>query len=297
MADTYFNKFPLINYNGVPCVDITRRAVISNTTLLNPYIFTPITINNSIRSEQLSRQYYGDPYQEWVIFMTNQITDPYDSWYMDSTQFNDFILQKYGSLTLPQQTIMYYTNNWYDNVETITVSNFDALSTNLQKYYEPTFDGFGQINGYNRIQVDWTTTTNHLVSFNFANTIPTFIDNEIVAINYTANNVGSGQVASFGNNYLNIQHVAGYYLPNGSINAASFSIVGSQSNSTITVANANSVTITSFDALPDNEDIFYDAVTQWDYENNKNESNKVLQMLLPQFVPQVSADLQNVLNS
>jgi len=296
--DTFFSKFPLTVYNGQPVVDITRRAVISNTTLLNPFIFYPSTINNSKRSDQLSRDYYNDPYREWLIFMTNQITDPYSQWYMDQAEFNDYMLQKYGSLTLPQQKVKYYTNNWFDNIEeTISVSDYDALSTNLLKYYQPNFDGFGKVISYSRVQVDWTLKTNHLVSFNFSNVIPTFIDDEIVKITYTANNVGSGQVASFGNNFVNIQHVNGYYLPNGSVNAASFSLVGSQSNAVVTIATSNAVIINSYDAVPNNEIIYYDPVTYWQYEDARNENQKVLQVMVNTYVPQVSNELEKVLNS
>lgn len=296
MPDTFFAHFPLITYNGQAVVNITERAVIANTTLLNPNLFYPIAIKAGQRSDQLSRQVYTDPYQEWLIFMSNQIIDPYNQWYMDSSQFSDFITQKYGSIPLAQQTIMYYTNNWY-NGSNISVSTFDSLDATLTKYYQPFFDGFGIIIGYYRTPLDWTISTNHLVSFNFTNNIPAFINNEIVTITYTANNIGSGQVASFSNNNLNIQHVSGYYLPNGSINAVSFSILGSQSNALITISTANSMTINSYDSVTAEEDIFYDPVTQWNYEDNKNEGNKILQIMLPQFVPGTSQQLKTVLNS
>ena len=295
--DTYFSKFPLTSYNGMPVVDITRRAVISNTDLLNPFFYYPVTINNNERTDQISRKYYQDPYQEWVLFLTNQIYDPYDQWYMNNEEFQDYMYQKYTNIPLTTQTVMYYTNNWFLNTDRVSVAYFDALDPSLMKYYQPNLDGFGSVTSYSRIQEDWTINTNHLVSFNFSNTIPQFINNEIVAINYGANLVGSGQVAVCTNNVLNIQHVSGYYLPNGVVNAAAFSILGSQSNALITIPNANAVTILSFDTIPPEEDVFYSPVYVFDYETNMNESNKVLNILVSGYETQVSDALQKALNS
>ncbi len=295
MADTYFgNHFPLTIYNNRPVIDITRRAAITNSTLLNPFIFYPSTITNNKRSDQLARDFFDDPYQEWVLFLTNNIIDPYEQWYMNTDEFNDFMIQKYGSIPYSQQHIKYYTNNWYNNLTPITVSAYDALSTVELKYYNPNYDVFGMIISYSRVQEDWTLNTNHLVSFVFDVQIPAFVNNEIVTINY-GNTSGSGQVSLCANNILNIQHVSGYYLPNGTVNVASFSITGTQSNSVAQAA--NSVIINSYDSVTADEDSYYDPVYIYDYEFNKNESNKVINVMLKNYVPKLSSQLRTVINS
>jgi hypothetical protein len=247
----------------------------------------------------MARQYYGDPYQEWLLFLTNNIQDPYGQWYMNPSEFSDFIIQKYGSLTLPQISTMYFTNNWYRANSNISVSAYNALDTDLLKYYEPQFDAYGQIFGYVRVQEDWTLITNYLVSFNFSTNIPNFIIDEIVNINYSNNMYGSGQVVQFSSNNISIQHCNGYFLPNNQvnsvINSSYFSIYGTQSNSTITIANSSDIIINLYQSVANDELVFYDPVTYFQYETNKNESNKIISILQSQYVANTSAQLTKVL--
>ena len=282
-------------YNGQPVVDISRRVVVANTTLTNPFIFYPYTISNE-RSDQLARKVYGDPYQEWILFLTNNIVDPYDSWYMNQNEFNDFLIQKYGSIQITQQKIKNYTNNWYNNLNTLGVDAYDALSIDEIKYWQPNYDSFGIISSYSRLQADWTINTNYLVNFNYTNTIPQFINDELVTINYTANNVGYGQVGMSANNTLTIRHVSGHFLPNGAVNTATFSITGSESNSIFTISNSNNLTINSYNSVSNDEIVYYDPVYIYDYENAKNESNKFLNIMLPQYAQELSSNLSSVLN-
>jgi len=297
MSDQYFQRFPKITYSNSTAIDITRRAAISNNTLSNPYLFSPVTIDRGQRSDQLARQYYGDPYQEWLIFLTNNIIDPYSSWYMNPNEFSDYIIQKYGSLTLPQQKVKYYQNNWALYPGAIDLATYLSLDISLLKYYQPLLDGYGNIYAYNRVQEDWLINTNHLVSYTFSNTIPQFIDNEIVNVIFDANSSGNGQVVSCTNNILNIQHVIGYYIPpNNQINAASFSITGTESNSFISVSNNDDIIYNAYDTISAEEDVYYSPITEYAYEYQKNEDNKILQIMQSSYVPQVSKSLSKIIN-
>jgi hypothetical protein len=296
--DTYFSKFPTISYNNSTAIDITRRVAVSNNTLLNPYLFSPTTIDKGQRSDQLARQYYSDPYQEWALFLTNNIIDPYSSWYMSQNEFDDFIIQKYGSITLPQQKVKYYKNNWSLYPGAIDLSTYDSLDISLIKYYEPLFDGNGIIYAYVRTQKDWTINTNHLVSYICQNTIPTFVDDEIVNVVFDANSSGNAQVVSCSNNILNIQHVIGYYQPpTGYINANSFSITGTISGSVLTVNSSNSITYNSFNTLSNEEMVYYNPITYYSYEYDLNESNKIINIMQSNYVPTLSKNLAKALLS
>ena len=298
MGDNYFKKFPLINYNGQNVIDITKRVAVSNTSILNPYLFRPEIIQRNERSDQLAREYYNDPYQEWILFLTNNIQDPYDEWYLSPNEFSDYIIQKYGSLTVPQQKVKYYLNNWSDYTGAIDLSTYDSLDTSLLKYYEPLINGYGSIYAYQRVQQDWVLNTNHLVSYCFTNTIPTFIDDEIINITFTSNATGNAQVVSCTNNILNVQHVIGYYInPSNTINTASFSITGTESNSVITLTSSNNVIINIYDAVSAPEDVYYSPYSYYQYEYDKNESKKVINVLQQSYVPQFSKNLTKKLNS
>lgn len=278
-------------------MDITRRAVVANTTLFNPYLFSPVTIKRSERSDQLAREYYADPYQEWVVFLTNNIIDPYSSWYMNPNEFNDFIVQKYGSITSPQQKVKYYQNNWSYYLGAITRSTYDSLDVSLQKYYEPMFDGYNNIYAYSRIQQDWVINTNHLVSYNFNFNIPQFTLDEIVTVNFDATRSGNAQVVSCSSNTLNLQHVIGYYIPPNPIVPATFSITGTESGSIINIVNTTDVVFNAFNTVSAAEQVYYSPVTYYSYEYNKNEANKNINIMEKSFVPQLSKTLTKVLNN
>lgn len=292
--DKYFSKFPLVSYNGSNVIDITRKVVIANTSLSNPNIFYPLTLNAGQRSDQVSRKYYGDPYEEWIIWLSNQIIDPYQ-WYMNSTQFSDFINQKYGSIPLAQQKVKYYQNNWYNNTSQMSISAFIALDTIQQKYFEPVFDGYNNILSYQRIPLETSINTNHMISFIFSNSIPKFINDEIVNISYTSSANGKGQVASVSNTILNIQHLFGTYIPpNNSINATSFTITSNQSNNTLTLAN-NSLTYTITDTVTLEEDVYYDPIYYYDWEDSLNEANKNIRIMNSGYIGQTSSQISKLL--
>jgi len=294
--EQFFKRFPIINYNNIPVVDISKTVIVQDNVLNNPYLFSEISLAEGIRSDQLAEQVYNDPYFEWLIFLSNQIIDPYDEWYMDTDQFNDFMAQKYGDNFLAVQKIKYYTNNWY-NGEPLTPSAFDALTPNLTKYFEPVYDGSNDVIQYVRTQVDWEISTNHMISFNY-NGVPvpnTFIDDEICSITYvtnTGNSVGNGQICFVSNTQLNLQHLSGGYVVPNEFNSTV--IYGTQSNTTMTANSANQI-INIVDSLSPDEDVFYDPVTYFDYENEKNEQKKIINILSNNYSSQVATQFNKLL--
>ena len=88
--DRYFNNFPVINYSNTAAVDITKRIVFLNNVLKNPYLFYPYEIDSYERAEQFSYRYYSDQYKDWVVYLGNQVVDPYYEWYLDYETFKQF---------------------------------------------------------------------------------------------------------------------------------------------------------------------------------------------------------------
>jgi len=231
MSLTLFKNFPIISYNGQNVIDLTQNINVVADIVANQAALTPYVINQTIRSDQLARQIYGDAYMDWLIFMTNGMVNPYN-WHMDQNQFYNYIDTKYGDYIETQQKIAYYINNWYSGGP-LTVSAFDALSPNLVKYYEPQYDAGMNIVQYNRKQIDWVVSTNHLVQYCFNTEVPIFIDNEIVNITYNQFANCIGQVCFSSNNQLNIQHVIGAYIPPNSINSNPVNLTSEDGSSSI----------------------------------------------------------------
>lgn len=95
MAGEYFDKIPDITYNRVLVKDISRRVAFLKKTIENPYIFLPYTIEEGDRAEDIAYHYYGDPNYSWLVYLANDIIDPYNEWPMDEYTFNQYIIEKY----------------------------------------------------------------------------------------------------------------------------------------------------------------------------------------------------------
>jgi hypothetical protein len=95
MAGEYFDKIPEITYNKVLVRDISRRVAFLKQSVANPYLFLPYTIEEGDRAEDIAYHYYGDPNYAWLVYLANDIVDPYNEWPMDEYTFNQYIIEKY----------------------------------------------------------------------------------------------------------------------------------------------------------------------------------------------------------
>lgn len=316
MADNkFFNKFPLIRYNGATCVNITERVALRQSVFMNAYLYYPYDIQSEERADQFANRYYGDSFESWLVYLANQIYDPLREWYHPSNVFNDVVTEKYGSLQAAISKTKFYRNNWM-NGEDITPSRYDSLIPLLRGYYEPKTTGY-RITGYKRRNIDWTLNTNRIVAYNVSNT--SFVKDEIVDIVFNANNLGQGQVLSVdvSSDTVYIQHVNGVYIESSSYlknetddyvltEAADYVLVdgGSYLYGTESTTNSafntysNGVFIPSkvvVENLDPSEDVFWAPVSYFDYETEGNEYNKTIRVLDTRYAPEVVKNLQNVL--
>ena len=108
MTERYFDKFPTITYANTQVLDITRRVAVVNDVFKSKFNYYQYNIANSERPDNISERYYNDPYMSWLIYLSNNITDPYYDWYLDQTTFNDFLALKYGSYTKATSKVAFF---------------------------------------------------------------------------------------------------------------------------------------------------------------------------------------------
>jgi len=95
MSGEYFDKLPEIRYNNVLVRDITRRVNFVKQAVENPYVILPYTIKEGERAEDIAFYYYGNPNYVWMVYLSNNIIDPYNEWPFDEDTFNNYIIDKY----------------------------------------------------------------------------------------------------------------------------------------------------------------------------------------------------------
>ena len=91
----YFENFPVIEYEGRRIRDISRRSNFVRAVSNNPYLYYPYTASEGERAEDIANFYYGSVDYVWLVYMANNIIDPYHEWPMDPQTFNDYLVEKY----------------------------------------------------------------------------------------------------------------------------------------------------------------------------------------------------------
>ena len=123
----YFKDFPKIEYQGKIARNLISRPKIKDQILGNPNAFYDYVITNDLRPDQVSYLYYDDPHLVWLIFLANNIVDPYYEWPLTQQMFEDFLISKYGTVAAAQAKILHYKHNTKGTI--ITKETFDLNST------------------------------------------------------------------------------------------------------------------------------------------------------------------------
>jgi len=279
--DRYFSKFPIINYSNNNVIDITKRVKFLDKVSRNPYIFYPYDISiGDERAEQFSSRYYLDSYKSWILYLTNEIYDPYYEWHLNDVEFNEFITKKYGSVSDPKQKIYFYRNNWSAQ-ENINKNVYGTLTDNLKKYWEPNYGMNNSIIDYSRKQIDFTTSTNRIMSYSVSNT--SFISDEIVEIYLDRISLGTGQFIKSSNTEIYVQHVSGFYDESDTLSISNGYIYGTKSFVNTSVTEVNSITTN----IPDDELNYYTAISYYDYEEEKNDYNSSIKVIEKNYTEQI----------
>lgn len=269
--DSYFQKLPVINYNGQACRDISRSARIKPNSKNQISLFHPVEVDAGFRVDNLAEAYYEDPEMDWMIWLANDIIDPYYQWYLSEREFENHILSKYGDYASAQKKIKYYRTNWQKLDENITIQHYeDVLPKEMKKYYTPVFSKNNKIISYVRKQEDWITNTNRIIKFDIDN--GPFQNNEIVDIKYAGNIIGTGEVITSNTSTVFIHHVSGNTTANSSLIRE---IIGEESGISANTNLSNTIQIN----ISDKEVIYWDAVSWLEWETELNEYNKNLYVI------------------
>jgi len=113
---TFLDTFPKIIYNinrsKITNYDLAtniffRLGIIKNT-LDNTSAYYIYTIKESDKPEILADNIYKDPQAHWIILLANDMIDPQYDWPMNYADFENYIINKYGSVAVAQSTDHHY---------------------------------------------------------------------------------------------------------------------------------------------------------------------------------------------
>jgi len=110
----YFRPFPKVSYdlkkNNLPLqlTNITARYKIRDILKHNLAIYFEYTIQDSDRPDLMAFKYYDDETLDWVIFLVNDIIDPYYDWPLTQDAFQKYMISLYGGVSDAQGTVYEY---------------------------------------------------------------------------------------------------------------------------------------------------------------------------------------------
>lgn len=264
---SFFGSFPLYYYNNVLCKNITQRTVISKQVTNDYTSFYDHELSEGDRPDMISHRAYDNVFFDWMLYYANGVTDPYFDWYLDSDSFTKYIKHTYGSIAEAQERIIHYRVNWLSDDRQLSPGTYQALPTQVKKYWEPFHDDANRIVYYARKQIDSKTGTNRIVEFTPA-AVAGFVNGERVT-QRTGNTItASGSIMKIGSK-MTVCHVEGTFVAG--------TITGMSSDATTTIADP-AVIVTCIVAA---EAAYWEAVSYYDYELENNELKKNIRVLMP----------------
>ena len=110
----YFRPFPKISYdikkNKLPLLltNVTARYKIRDELKQRAAIFYNYTVKEQDTPSSIAFKYYDDETLDWVIFLINDIIDPYYDWPLSYNSFNEYMRSLYGSVDRAKATVYEY---------------------------------------------------------------------------------------------------------------------------------------------------------------------------------------------
>ena len=110
----YFRPFPLVRYdikkNKLPLLltNVTARYKIRDILKNKVAIYYDYIVKDGDRPDNIAFKYYEDETLDWLIYIVNDIIDPYYDWPLDQDAFNKYIRTLYGSVAGAKGTVFEY---------------------------------------------------------------------------------------------------------------------------------------------------------------------------------------------
>lgn len=212
----YFDRFPVIDYDGNVAKNILARVDFTDQSKKDLYSTFEFTLEEGFeRPDILSYNYYGSSKFDWMIYLTNNIVDPYYDYYRPTEDFKSYIETKYGSVSNARLITKFYRTNWHEDERTLTVTQYEALAVDLRKYWKPKLTNTGAILGYERVKEDWAVATNKIVTLTLTASPEDFVLGDRVSQTSTSA-AATVDFIDVENKILTVKHVTGSFAANTS---------------------------------------------------------------------------------
>jgi hypothetical protein len=258
MSKKYFDNFGRITVNGQEVVNILARPKILEKVSSNPYAFHPYTLREGERPDIIADKYYKSMEFSWLVYLSNQVVDPYYGWFLNTDQFERMLKTKYGSSIIANRKVLGYRVNWDEDISSIEPATYNALPDQNKRYWDPVYNANGSILSYERSKHDWTVATNYYQLIN--TTANGFSVGDLITTKLNDVTMAMAEVYASNSTSIVIQHIEGTatrlvqyvvgtpgnltagesaYISNSTVNT--IGTVYSSTNSTVIIAINNTI--------------------------------------------------------
>ena len=287
----FFDLFPKRPYdinqeqytNYVLTTDILFRLSIIKEVLENSTSYYEYVVEEGDKPEILAEKLYGNPEAHWIILLANNMIDPQYDWPLDYRSFNNYIINKYGSIANAQSTIHHYEKK-------ITRRNTELGTETTSTYY-----------------IDYNTKTDNFITLTevsgaFSAGEAVYQGSNLAYATFSANVV----TWSSGNGSLRLANTAGQILrfntvygdssgANGTVQTIDtpmepysyyLSLVDEPTSDILNVANVQIV-----------QTVDRNSVTNYDYEFEKNEAKRSIKIIKAEYYQQIIREFENLIGT
>lgn len=127
----YFSYFPKTFYSFDKSssefnvvTNIFARVKLLKEVLENTSLYYKYEIQEGETPEIVAFKFYGDMQKHWLILYANQIIDPKYDWILHYDEFNQFIVNKYGSIETAKTQLHHHE---------MRIEEFNSLENTIQK--------------------------------------------------------------------------------------------------------------------------------------------------------------------
>lgn len=139
----FFRYFPTtLDVNSKVLVNLSKRVLLGKNLENESIIYQKYVLKNNERLDTLSKRLYGDEKYQWILMLVNGMFDPRENLPLNYTDFDDYLIDKYGSLEYTYATIHHYldengkyVNESYGGVKTsISVYEYEDSLNESKRY-------------------------------------------------------------------------------------------------------------------------------------------------------------------
>lgn len=285
----FFDHFRLRSFkdaNGKEYLgrDITTRVGVFEEIKKSGRGLVNYTVIDGQRADQLAWAYYGDDRLSWVIYLVNDIIDPWHDWPLSSADLEKHIVSKYGSLERAQEKIIKWRTNWSINESTISQVQYNALTDVKKDYWKAVFGYNNNILYYERKKFDKFIKSNKIIRVNITN--PNSYNFKVGdLIKNISDSSINAEIEHVGDGFLLLKNVLGVWTSGTIYNS--------------TEEEETSTTYTFSTTLKDNllgVSDYYEFVTAYQEEIDENEKKKHIRLLEKNFLSIITDNLRDLVS-